>query len=352
MNEEIVMPGSLDTEEICAVRKQAEDLAGDDRVLKAVQTQQCKMNLVDPGMAGEYDAYDLEPIQICDNLYFTGSSYVGGFIFTDPDGIFIIDSGWQDMTMPTLIGGMKKLGLDPSKIRYMAVTHFGPDHFGAAYYLQKTYGTRIIMSREEWDREPEPQVNAERIYASEQPGYHFVRGMFGNDCWPQKDIIGKDGDIYSVGSLKVHVYETARRVNGGGLSYIVENVYDNGQPHVFATYGNTNVVGKAEDIAVYHKCVRHFCQEAEELGVDMIISDHPFVDDSIVTMQALRERKAGEPNPFVRTKEWALRFLRILDLSASVIELRQLADLNESGNGKWVPNPRHFKPTQAPASKV
>ncbi len=126
----------------------------------------------------------------------------------------------------------------------------------------------------------------------------------------------------------------------GGLSYIVEHVYDKGVPHVFATYGNTNVVEGPEDIAVYRESVRRFLTRVRQYGVDVVISDHPFVDDSPVSLDLLKKDSEGA-NPFVHDEEWAVRFIKILKASAEVILKRQKADLNESGNGKFVPNPRH-----------
>lgn len=74
----------------------------------------------------------------------------------------------------------------------------------------------------------------------------------------------------------------------------------------------------------------------------MVISSHPFVDESVKTMEQLRARKEGEPNPFVFGKERVARFFEILDLSAAVIAMRRELDLNEAGSGPYVPGVMDF----------
>jgi len=346
MNEkQMAAPGSLDTEEIRAMYQKAAAVAGDDRILKYVLKQQAKMNLYDPAMRND-DWYSIEPIQIMDNLYMVGTSYVTCFIFKTSEGLFMIDSGWTAMLVDPILSGFEKLGLNPADVKYIACTHVGPDHCGGDYYFQKNFGTKIILSEEEWRMADYGEEREARIAAAEKRGFRAEEGdNKGKMIWPLKDIVGRDGDVYALGDLTVHVFETPRRTGRGGLSYIVENVYDNGVKHVFATYGNTNVVSGPEDIAVYRESVRRFITKIDKYGVDVVISDHPFVDDTITTMEELRNLKKGEKNPFVHDPEWAHRFIKVLEYCAEVILMRQKADLNESGNGKFVPNPLHaFNP--------
>ncbi len=49
-----------------------------------------------------------------------------------------------------LLPALKKLGLDPTKIKYAIITHGHADHFGGAFYLQEHFGTHVEMSSEDW----------------------------------------------------------------------------------------------------------------------------------------------------------------------------------------------------------
>ena len=50
-----------------------------------------------------------------------------------------------------VIGGMKKLGLDPKNIKYLLVSHAHGDHIGGAEMLQSRYGIRVVMGGLDWD---------------------------------------------------------------------------------------------------------------------------------------------------------------------------------------------------------
>jgi metallo-beta-lactamase class B len=50
-----------------------------------------------------------------------------------------------------IIGGMKKVGLDPAQIKYVLISHAHADHIGGAEMLQKRYGARIVMGGPDWE---------------------------------------------------------------------------------------------------------------------------------------------------------------------------------------------------------
>lgn len=302
---------SLDTPQIKAELQKAIDLAGDDKALIQTQRQQCKtINM------SNVEQVPIDPIKLFDNLYFIGNEQVGCFLFTTTDGYIMIDSMRKDDPEKTIIPSMEKLGLDPAKIKYILITHFAPDHAGGVPYFQEKYGTHVVMSQEEWDDA-----------SSQNSGITWEV--------PDKDMVSTDGQKLTLGDTTITMVKTPRKVNGGGTSYIAP-VFDHGVPHMFATYGNTNVVGTLEDKAAYREAVARFISYADEANVDVVISDHPFVDGSVEFMEQLRNRKEGEPNPFVWGQEKAKRFFKILDQSAVVLTLRQEAGLDETGTKKLI----------------
>lgn len=331
MNTDFV-PGKFDTPEITAELRKAEALAGNDSILKFVQMQQCKMN--------DKPTFDrdqtVEPAQLFDNLYFVGNPEVGCFIFKTSEGLLMIDSCFAHHVETILLPGMKKLGLDPADVKYMLITHTGPDHIGGAYHFQKNYGTRIVVCEDQWKLCPSPEEVEARIKRSQEPGFVYNPFDMRNLIWPVKDVVGYDGQCITLGDTEIRVVKTERRVGGGGLSFLA-TVYDHGTPHTWCTYGNTNVVGNLEDMALYRVSVQHFKEYTDKLGADVVISSHPFVDESVKTMELLRARKEGEPHPFVFGAERVSRFFDILDQSAVVIAMRRKLDLNEAGSGPYVP---------------
>ena len=49
-------------------------------------------------------------------------------------GIIIIDPIYDYSVEEQVVGGLKKLGLDPAQIKYVVVSHAHRDHAGGAWY--------------------------------------------------------------------------------------------------------------------------------------------------------------------------------------------------------------------------
>ena|SRR5688572_14756800 len=80
----------------------------------------------------------IEPAKVFDNLYFVGDRSTSAWALTTDQGIILLDAGFHHNVEPTIVGGMKKLGLDPATIKYVIVSHGHNDHFGGARHLQVT----------------------------------------------------------------------------------------------------------------------------------------------------------------------------------------------------------------------
>ena len=49
-----------------------------------------------------------------------------------------------------MVGGLTALGLDPTQIKYVVISHAHGDHVGGARFLQGC-GARVVMSAADWD---------------------------------------------------------------------------------------------------------------------------------------------------------------------------------------------------------
>src|SRR6516162_11350182 len=99
----------------------------------------------------QFTDLNVEPVRLFDNLYFVGLANVYAWVYDTPEGIVVLDTlnNSKDAEV-TVVGGMKKLGLDPTRIKYIIITHAHGDHFGGAPYLKEHFGTRVIASEEAW----------------------------------------------------------------------------------------------------------------------------------------------------------------------------------------------------------
>lgn len=63
-----------------------------------------------------------EPVKVFDNLYFVGQKDLSVWAVTTSDGIIVVDTIFDYSVEDEVVGGLKKLGLDPTKIKYAIIT--------------------------------------------------------------------------------------------------------------------------------------------------------------------------------------------------------------------------------------
>ena len=92
-----------------------------------------------------------EPMKVFDNLYYVGEREYSSWAVTTSAGIIIIDPIYDYSVEEQVVGGLKKLGLDPAQIKYVVVSHAHRDHAGGAWYLQERFGARVLLTAPDWD---------------------------------------------------------------------------------------------------------------------------------------------------------------------------------------------------------
>jgi metallo-beta-lactamase class B len=242
-----------------------------------------------------------EPAKVFDNLYFLGQTEYAVWAVTTSDGIIVIDTIFDYSVEDEVVGGMKKLGLDPSTIKYAIVSHGHSDHSGGAKYLQDRFGTRVILSAADWDL--------------------LDRS---NGTRPKRDMVATDGMKLTLGDTTLTLYLTPGHTLGT-ISTLIP-VKDNGTPHVAAAWGGTAfnwVAGPANYITpdkpakfwfdTYSTSARRFRDIAARAGADIVIANHTIFDGSKTKIPALQARKPGQQNPYVVGKEGVLRYMTVVD---------------------------------------
>jgi metallo-beta-lactamase class B len=228
-----------------------------------------------------------EPMKVFDNLYFVGTKEVTTWVIATPEGYILIDSGYAGEEEKTLIPGMKKLGLDPTKIKDVLIAHGHGDHFGGALYLQEHFGARVYMSAQDWD------------FIEPKPGKKGEGGVFG--ARPKRDLVAADGEPIVLGGEKVTpIFIPAH--TPGSLGFVFP-VTDNGKRHVVGLFGGTILNPQdrfpASLFEQYLKSIRHFKEVTQKMKADVELENHPIMDGTFDKLDALATRKPGQLNPFV-----------------------------------------------------
>ena len=242
-------------------------------------------------------AWYAEPVKVFDNLYFVGQSEYSAWAVTTPQGIILIDTLFDYSVEEEVVGGLTKLGLDPSTIRYAVVTHPHPDHHGGAKLLQDRYKTRIVMSAADWD---------------------VIDRLGGTK--PARDLVAADGQTITLGDTTVTLHITPGHTPGT-LSALIP-VRDNGKPHLVALWGGTGLNADRASLEQYVASAQRFSNLAQKAGADIILSNHTDWDQSKINLPQLAKRTAGSPNPYVVGNAAVRRYLDVARECATARLLR------------------------------
>lgn len=231
-----------------------------------------------PAAASPANSSPVEPARVFDNLYFVGDRSTSAWAITTSEGIILLDAGFQNNVEGTIVGGLRKLGLNPADIRYVIVSHGHNDHFGGAKHLQDTYKARIVMSEADW----------EHMVTWPQRGTPAP--------FPERDMVVKDGDTVRLGDAVVRIVVTPGHTPGT-ISPIFE-VRDGSRRHYVGYWGGDGAGHlDAADIRTYAAAVDRFV--SLDPRVDVPLSNHVVADGTLLKLPLLAARKAGEPHPFV-----------------------------------------------------
>jgi metallo-beta-lactamase class B len=223
----------------------------------------------------------LDPIKAFDNLYYMGFSSVGSWALVTSAGIIQIDTLHNaDEAEKIIVADYKKAGLDPNQIKYVILTHSHAEHYGGGKYFQDSFHAHILMGGPDWDiieKTPNPPP-------------------------AKRDMVVTDGQKLTLGDTTITMYVMPGHTPG--TLNMIFPVMDHGARHMVSFTGGTGIPHGIEALTDYKASMRRFAKLGQDAGVDAIVSNHPWFDDTYVdgkTDKAARalSRKPGDPNPWV-----------------------------------------------------
>jgi metallo-beta-lactamase class B len=221
----------------------------------------------------------IEPIKLFDDLYFVGTTAVGAFVIDTGDGLIMMDTGNGEVDASLMVTDMKKLGLDPSRIKLIFISHEHFDHYGGVQYLKKNVcpNAKVAISLVGWNMLQ--TVPYEWNYIGTRP--------------EKIDIYLTDGMKIKVGNEIIQIVATPGH-SPGCVSFIFP-VTDNGEAHMAGLMGGMAVWPTQIETRLYKSSVEYFKAFAMSAKCDIGLAFHSQEAD----FAALRLRKSGESNPLV-----------------------------------------------------
>jgi metallo-beta-lactamase class B len=261
----------------------------------------------DPSKAPPRASWYAEPAKVFDNLYFVGGKIHSAWALTTREGIILLDTIYPYNSEELIVGGMRKLGLDPKDIKYVVVSHAHQDHIGGAEMLQKRYGARVVMSGPDWDL-VEKVPNRFKSMA------------------PKRDIVATDGMKLTLGESTVSIWFTPGHTDGT-ISFTFP-VIDRGRPVNLVYSGGTALVYEynmpewgIKNMQTYINSQRHLAAKAKETGATVLISNHSEFDNAYNKNRMLAGRGNG-PHPYEIGADWVQRYFKVTENCARATQLK------------------------------
>jgi metallo-beta-lactamase class B len=235
---------------------------------------------------------------------------------TTSEGIIIIDTIYPYNSEELIVGGLRRLGLDPNDIKYVIISHAHGDHIGGAQMLQEKHGAQVVMSGPDWDL-VEKYPNRYKTMA------------------PTRNIVATDGMKLTLGDTTVSTWFTPGHTPGT-LSYTF-TVFDRGRPVHVAYSGGTafNFVNNTPDPGIrnfqtYIDSQRHMAEQAAAANATVLLSNHSEFDQAYQRNRMLAGRGDG-PHPYEIGADWVQRYFQVMQGCARAAQIKLERQVAEAG---------------------
>jgi len=265
-----------------------------------------------PAGAPARDTWYAKPVKVFDNLYFVGQTEYSAWAVTTSEGIIIIDPIFDYSVEEEVVNGLKTLGFDPDKIKYVLISHAHSDHVGGASYLQDRFNAKVIMSEADWA---------------------LLEGTRASWRKPRKELVATDGQKLTLGDTSITLHITPGHTLGTISSLIP--VRDGNAKHVVAYWGGTAfnwttnrngyITAERPDSFWFNRYIesaQRFRTLAKAAGADAIVSNHSAFDGSKQKLPALAKRRPQDPHPYVVGADSVARYLTVAEECAKAGLLR------------------------------
>jgi metallo-beta-lactamase class B len=248
------------------------------------------------------------PSKLFDNLFYVGKTDVGAWVLRTSDGLVLFDTlNNREEAETIVVGGMRKLGLNPRDLKLVILSHSHGDHSGGMSYF-RDQGVRTMVSEADW------------------------KALGGA---PDPESVIRDGQVVRVGDTSM----TFLLIPGhtAGTIAAIFPVFDSGRRHMIALTGGIGPTGGLEQHQTVIASLEHFSTAARQAGVDAVIDPHEAIIDSEAWGFIMQpEDRIRGRNALVIGADRVQKFTQMLStcMQARIVMYRQQEAAGRGGAGR------------------
>ena len=255
--------------------------------------------------------------RLFDNFYWIGNTGIGAWLITSNDGYILFDAmNNEEDARDIIIPAIKKLNLDPMKIKSLVFGHNHFDHTGGGEYIQRLTGAKAIMARDDWE-----------IYlraTGRGGGGGRGRGAARGDAAAappapaapapkmKRDVDATDGMTVSVGTGSNAVTATIFQMTGhtpGSIGMVVPARYQGRQHPILLVTAGSDVPNRESFIGGYE----HIWDEAIKMKAESVMQSHPNTNMNLLARtKYVHENYPPAKNPLLYGAERTAKYLNIV----------------------------------------
>lgn len=217
---------------------------------------------------------------VMDNVYYVGTKELASYLITTPEGHILMNSNYE-ASWPVIKAGIEELGFDVKDIKILISGHAHPDHIEGDALVKEITGAEVIVG----------SLEVPAVKAFKHPAGKVL----------PIDRTVDDGDTVTLGGTTLTAHVLPGHTKGclawsmdleeAGKTYyaLVECSLNGRSLRYVDNEGYPEIV---EDMRSSYK-------KARELPVEVFLSSHASFYGLNDKYAKLKERKEGDPNPFV-----------------------------------------------------
>ena len=253
--------------------------------------------------------------RLFDNFYWIGNTGIGAWLITSNDGYIMFDTmNSEEDARDIILPEMKKLKLDPMKIKFLVFGHNHFDHTGGGEYIQRMTGAKAVMHRDDWE-----------IYLKSTGrggGRGRGRGAPADAAAPapapapppaplpkmKRDIDATDGMTLKVGDVTATIFQMTGHTPGS-IGMVVPVRYQGRQHPILLITAGSDVHNREAFVGGYE----HIWDEAIKMKVESVMQSHPNTNMNLLARtKYVHENYPPAKNPLLYGAARTERYLNIV----------------------------------------